>query len=326
MKTITVRSMLILLIIVIVLSSAYLIKRQWSDNEQVTMIVINKSNYDFSEFWMAVLSGMNEAVEEYNIDVMYMNALQEDQIEEQKRVIEGAIKLKPDSIVLAASDYDEIGPYAEKILEAGIELILMDSDVRITTRDMVPFVGTNSLKAGEYLGKAADEAGDDSDRAILLAHYSGVKTSDDRESGIKEGYGPDRIKQSYSCDASAQVAYNITKKRLTEDPTITVVFATNENVTVGAAEAIDELGLENEVQLYGFDHSKKHIGYLEKGVVDYTMIQSPYQMGYLAIINALELARGNQVPAVIETDFLPINLDNMYDVGFREILFPFGNN
>lgn len=326
MKIITLRTVLVVLVLVICLAGGLLLNRSWSENDQIEVIVINKSNYDFSEFWMAVLAGIKEAAQEYDLEVSFMNAQQENEIDQQKAVIEAAIQVKPDVIVLAASDYYEIGPYAEAIVSAGIKLILMDSDVNMANKDQVPFVGTNSLKAGGFLGELAKTNGQASDRAILLAHYSGVKTSDDREAGIKEGYGSERILHTYSCDSDADIAYALTKKMLLSDEPVNVVFATNENVTVGAAKAIDELGLIDDVALYGFDHSKKHIEYLEQGVIDYTVIQSPYQIGYLSIVNALELVRGNKVEAFIETDYLPISIDNMYEVGFREILFPFGNN
>lgn len=323
MKTITVRAILILLILGALITSALYVQRTFYSDEPLEIITINKSNYAYSRFWEVVRAGMDEAIEEYEVSMTFMHPNFEYQIEEQKVIIQEAIERKPDVIILVASDYYEISPFAEEIIDSGIKLLLLDSDVSVPQDKTVPFVGTNSLKAGEYLGNKAKENSQPDEKALLLAHYFGVQTSDDRENGIREGFGNDRIALTYSCDSNEEIAYKRTFEALEEDKEITVVFGTNENVTIGAAMAIEALGLSEQVQLYGFDGSERHVQYLEKGVVDYTVIQSPYQMGYLAVVNAVKLGNNQTVETFVETDFLPISIDNMYDVGYREILFPF---
>ncbi len=299
---------------------------RFSGNENVHVIVVNKSSFSFSEFWEAAYAGMTEAVEEYGVECEYMNALYEHEIDKQKLIIDEAIRKRPDVIVLSASDFYEIGPYAEKIIKEGIELVIFDSNVNITTGEVVPYVGTNSLKAGEYLGARAKEAFEDHDgNAIILSHYRGVQTADDRENGIRNGYGEAGIIDVFSCNAEESVAYDITKEQLTMNKDIEIIFATNENVTIGAAKAVEEMGLGGVISIYGFDGSKAHVQFLEKGIVDATVIQSPYQIGYLTIVKGIEAAKGEKIPGFIETDFIWIDRENMYDVGYREILFPFVN-
>ncbi len=88
---------------------------------------------------------------------------------------------------------------------------------------------------------------------------------------------------------------------------IEIIFATNENVTIGAAKAVEEMGLGGVISIYGFDGSKAHVQFLEKGIVDATVIQSPYQIGYLTIVKGIEAAKGEKIPGFIETDFIWID-------------------
>lgn len=326
MKTTIVRIAAVLIALAVLAIGSYYAIERFYVASPMKIIAINKSAYSYSAFWEVVRAGMDEAIEEYDLEMMFMHPDFEYQIEEQKVIIEEAIAKEPDVIILVASDYYEIGPYAKQIIDTGIELLLLDSDVIIPEDADVPFVGTNSLKAGEYLGNMASDfsqLSDATDKALLLVHYFGVQTSDDREQGIRTGFGNDRIAYTYSCDSDEEIAYQRTKETLLEDETISIVFGTNENVTIGAARAIEELNMGETVQLYGFDGSQRHVQFLEKGIIDYTIIQSPYQMGYLAVVNAMNLGHGVKVEEFVETDFLPIGKDNMYDVGFREILFPF---
>jgi ribose transport system substrate-binding protein len=242
----------------------------------------------------------------------------------QKQVILEAINKKPDAIILVASDYYEIAPYAKKIANEGIKLVLLDSDVDVTFDYKETYIGTNSKKAGQSLAEIALKQTDGLNKnAIILAHQIGVQTSDDRESGIKDGYGEENILSTYSCKSSEDVAYSKTIQAITDDDSIVNIFCTNENVTIGAARAIEEMGLNDRINIYGFDGSKEHIEYLEKGILNCTIIQSPYQMGYLSVEAAVDVLNGKKIPQFIETDFLLIDIDNMYEIGYREILFPF---
>lgn len=314
-----------LITILIGIGAYFVVDKVLLENNHVEIIVINKCDFDVAEFWKVVYVGMNEAIESQDLDVTFMNASFEYEIDNQKRIILQAIELKPDIIVLSASDYYEIAPLAQKIVDSGINLLLYDSDVERIDDQAMTFVGTNSLKAGEYLGRVARGERKQEKNAIILVHFKGVQTSDDREKGIRDGYGEEGIIDSFSCRTNENVAYRITLEQLKNDDRIESVFATNEIVTIGAAKAIKELGLSDSVNLYGFDSSKEHVKFLEMGIIDKTIIQSPYQMGYLAMINSVNIVKGKPVDAFIETDFLLIDEENMYELGYREILFPFTN-
>ncbi len=296
------------------------------DNSNPDVIIINKGDYSNSEFWRVVYAGMTEAADKSDVTFSFVSARYEYEIEEQKALILDAIEKKPDVIVLVASDYYEIAPLAKKIFENGIQLIMLDSDVNVSYEYKESYIGTNSIKAGKYLGETASRNTPTDDRkAIILSHNKGVQTADDREAGIKQGYGASDILETYSCNVDEDIAYDIIKQLLLKDNEIVNIFCTNENVTIGAARAVQELELKDSINIYGFDGSKAHVRYLEMGILNYTIIQSPYQMGYLAVASALDLIDNKKLPEFIETDYLLINADNMYEPGFREILFPFIN-
>lgn len=326
MKTSSKKKVILAIAIIFVLASiaATVLIIVLDKNKNHHIIVVNKSAYNGSEFWEVAYAGMIEAATAFEIEFEYMSPRHEYEIEVQKEVILNAIEKSPDAIVLVASDYYEIAPYAKMIVENDIKLILLDSDVDVSYDYKSTYIGTNSIKAGIFLGeKAKMNTTTKNKNAIILAHYIGVQTSDDRENGIKQGYGEENILDTYSCKSDEFVAYDTTKLIISEDDSVVNIFCTNENVTIGAAKAIEEMGLEDRIDIYGFDGSKEHVKYLEKGILNYTIIQSPYQMGYLSIENAVAILNNEKVSQFIETDYLLIDAKNMYDIGYREILFPF---
>lgn len=295
-----------------------------TDNKNMEIIVINKCEYVFSDFWEVAYEGMTEAAADNGVEFEYMSPLFEHQVEEQKQVILDAIEKNPDVIILVASDYYEIAPYAIMVAEHDIPLILLDSDVDVSGEYKRLFIGTNSVKAGKFLGETAlERTKSEQKNAILLSHSIGAQTAVDRVDGIMEGYGEQNIIGIYGCQSDEDIAYSVTIEALTSDSSIVNILCTNENVTIGAARAVADLGMQDKVDIYGFDGGKKHVQYLEQGIINATVIQSPYQMGYLSIETAVALVNNEDVESIIETDYLLIDANNMYDEGFREILFPF---
>jgi len=322
-KKLVITSLLSVIIVAAILTTVFLLI---NDNKNPDVIVINKGDYSNSEFWKVVYAGMMEAASTSDVHFEFVSARYEHEIERQKEIILESIKKEPDVIVLVASDFYEIAPYAVKIAENGIELILLDSDVNVSYEYKRSFIGTNSIKAGKFLGETAgNNTFSDNKNAIILSHNKGVQTADDREEGIKQGYGASHILETYSCKADEDIAYETTMQLLKDGTDIVNIFCTNENVTIGAARAVRELNLKDKIDIYGFDGSKDHVKYLEMGIINYTIIQSPYQMGYLSINSAIALIENERIPQFVETDYLLINAENMYDPGYREILFPFIN-
>ena len=310
--------------ILVIVVSVVAINYFADDNKNMNIIVINKCEYVVSDFWEVAYEGMKEAAIDNGVEFEYMSPLFEHHVEEQKQVILEAIEKNPDIIILVASDYYEIAPYAIMIAEKGIPLILLDSDVDVSSEYKRLFIGTNSVKAGNFLGETALERTEgDNKNAIILSHSRGAQTAVDREEGIRQGYGDENIVGTYWCQSDENVAYDIIMEVLVADKSIVNILCTNENVTIGAARAVSDLGLEDVIDIYGFDGSKQHVQYLERGIINATVIQSPYQMGYLSIETAVALLNNEDVEGIIETDYLLIDADNMYDEGFREILFPF---
>ena len=92
---------------------------------------------------------------------------------------------------------------------------------------------------------------------------------------------------------------------------------------MGAGRAIRELGLVGKVKLVGFDSSVKEVKLLEEGVLQSTIVQKPFNIGYLGIKTAVSVIEGDKMPRHIYTDSVIINKDNMYTEENQKLLFPF---
>lgn len=116
------------------------------------------------------------------------------------------------------------------------------------------------------------------------------------------------------CEPSATVdaAYEEAKRVLSDkDSNVICFFATNTNTTLGVCKAVDELGLQDTVYVIGFNSDDSELNYLKRGVLDGTIIQNPYNMGYVGVRYAVNASKGSGVPGDLDTGVTYITAETM---------------
>lgn len=286
------------------------------------IIVILKSvDYDHLWFWQTVKDGVESACKDYGVDYSILGPFRETQVDEQIRIVKQAIQLKPDAIVLAATDYDRLVPVAKEIKEAHIPLITIDSF--INSQDADTKIGTNNYEAGKNAGAALMDNILPGSQVVLMSYIQGSSTAMDRELGVRD-YLKDKVeivKTLYS-SGEADIAYKQASILLNTNTNVKGIIALNDPTAIGAARALSESGRKDEVVLIGFDNSLAVLQNVESGVVKDTIVQKPFNMGYLGITAALDIIHGKGVEPFIDTGSKVINRQNMLLPENQKLLFP----
>ena len=108
-------------------------------------------------------------------------------------------------------------------------------------------------------------------------------------------------------------------------PEINVVVGFNEPTAVGAAQAVDRLGLGGTVDVVGFDSNVETVDLMQTGVVSALIVQNPYAMGYLGVEAACDLLGGETFDpeALLDTATQIVTRENMFSLEGQKALFPF---
>lgn len=316
------RYVLLLLIPVFILGYIAL---QWSKEEPgPKRIIVGVKAMDEIEFWRVLIEGVNTASREFGVDVSVVGPTQEIEVDLQIQLLEEAIKQKPDAIVMAAGDYNRLVPVAESIRKADIPLIMIDSAVNGDYAQSL--IATDNVNAGQKAGKELSSLLSANAEVAIISFVRGASTQIEREQGVRsilEQRSGTEIVGTYYSEGKEERAYDITKKLLLERPDLNGIVGLNEPSTVGAGRAIRELGLAGKVKLVGFDSSVKEVKLLEEGVLQSTIVQKPFNIGYLGIKTAISIIEGDKVLRNVYTDSVVINKDNMYTEENQKLLFPF---
>jgi ribose transport system substrate-binding protein len=286
------------------------------------IITIVKSNN--LDFWKLVALGTKSAGSEFHANTLFWAPSSEKDVDQQIALLEKAIEEKPDAIVLAASDYERMAPLARKVKEQGILLLTMDSSLPDHISE--GHIATDNIKAAQqaadYLAKLGGEKG----KFAVISSVAGTATAIERQKGflqeIKKYPDIQIIDTKYS-GSDVQEAYRLTKKILKDHPDLKGIFGINELTTVGIAQAIQEEGKASSIKTVGFDSSPPILHFIEEGVLSATVVQEPFNMGYLAIQQAVSILDGKAKGKLVYTDSKIITKENMYSPENQKLLFPF---
>jgi ribose transport system substrate-binding protein len=249
----------------------------------------------------------------------------EKDIDVQVRIVAELIESRPPVIILAATDYNRFARLVERAVSVGIPVVTFDSGVNSDAP--ISFVATDNVEAGRKAGSelARLMGAPSSTRIAIVSHIQETATAIDREAGVRQALEGYDIAGTWFCDVDQDLAYRITRELL-ERPDIGGIVALNETTTLGVAEAVVDAGAAGRVYVVGFDNALMEMQYLERNVIQATVVQHPYDMGYLAMKTAYEHLAGRDVPRIIDTGSLLVTAENMFDPGYQETLFPFGED
>ena len=278
-----------------------------------------------TEFWRGVFAGAEAAAAEYNLELSIFGPDTEEDFETQNSLIAQAVENGADALVFSAIDFEGNAEAVDAAAAKGVKIVVIDSDVNSAA--VQTYIGTDNYDAGGMAGQAALER-----RAGLLT--VGLVNYDEnsangqlREKGAREMLersGRAELCAVINTRAEADTACTDTVAMLNAHPEINTLLAFNEPTSVGAARALEQMGLGGAVTLVGFDSHVDTVDGLQNGVVDALIVQNTYAMGYLGVESAQKLLSSREeLPDVVVTGTHIITRDNMFTTDGQRALFAF---
>lgn len=287
------------------------------------IIVIGKTNQNLA-FWLSLRDGLDVAAKEYEVRYEYWGPDAESDVDRQITLVYKAIGENPDAIILAATDFERLAQPARAIRAAGIALITFDSNIS-SSGDTIQscFVATDNIEAGKKAGEKMQSLLPEGKKVGVISHQIGTNSSRDRDTGVRLGLDPDtNVLPTVDSAGSEERAFELASKIL-RDPEIGGIVCLNEYSTIGAARAIIGAGLSGKVLLVGFDSSPSLNTYLEEGCLNATVIQRPFNMGYVAMVQTVAVINGEEVESFYDTGSILVTKETMYLEENEKLLFPF---
>jgi ribose transport system substrate-binding protein len=303
--------------------------RQGTGGKKFTIAVIPKGTTH--EFWKSIHAGADKAASEYaaqgvNVEVIWKGPLREDEREAQIQVVEGFISQGISGIVLAPLDDRALVRPVEEAKRAGIPTVVIDSGLQ--TDQIVSFVATDNFKGGTL---AADRIGEllvGKGKVLMLRYQEGSASTEQREAGfmqqIKTRFpGLELLSSNQFAGPTRDTAKAASENLLNRfGNDIQAVFTPNESSAVGMLLALQDMKLAGKVMFVGFDSSPSFVEAMKNKQMQGTVLQSPFNMGYLGVKTMVESLSGKPVEKRIDTGVALVTPENLEDPKIKELLHP----
>ena len=291
---------------------------------QHTVALVAKSTQ--TEFWLSVFAGAEAAATEYNMKLTIVGPETEEDYKTQNQMVEKAVEEGAEAIVFSAIDYENNADAIDAAAQAGARIVAIDSNV--ASDAVSTYIGTDNYAAGQMAAQAALDRVSGPLRVGIVNYDISSANGQEREEGAVDAFtksGRAEIVAVINTLAEAAAAQTDTAAMLAEYPQINVLLAFNEPTSVGAADAVKELGLSEEVFLVGFDSNVATVDGLQEGCVDALIVQNPYAMGYLGIESAYKLLSGQEgsLQETVDTSTKIVDRKNLFSTDSQKALFAF---
>ena len=298
-----------------------------SATPQHTVTLVAKSTQ--TEFWLSVFAGAEAAATEYNLQLTIVGPETEEDYESQNTMVAQAVEDGAEALVFSAIDYENNAAAIDAAARKGVKVVAIDSSV---DSDQVSiYIGTDNYAAGQMAAQAALDRVAGELKVGVVNYDISSANGQERELGATDVFaqsGRAEITAVINTLAEAEQAEWDAAAMLQNHPEINVLLAFNEPTSVGAAQAVKELGLSETVFLVGFDSNVATVDGMQEGAVDALIVQNPYAMGYLGVESAYKLLTGQEggLEHVVDTSTQIVDRSNLFTMDSQKALFAFEQN
>jgi ribose transport system substrate-binding protein len=276
------------------------------------------------DYWNTVKMGAEAAAKEFDVNLIVSASKDEQDVRGQIDLMNQALDQgKAEALVLAAGESKEMSAEIERQGFLHTPIITIDSE--IDSPRVKSFIGGDQIEAGKIAGERIITLTREQSRIAIIG-YQDVGNTKLREQGllnvIKQHPEVKVVAQKYGVSTTDH-ASQLTSGIIANDGPIDGIVALDEISSVGVAAEIKRLGMAGKVKIIGFDSNVEELEYLQDGVIQATVIQNPFTIGYLGVKNAVQALNNKKIPSRVDTGTKIIDLENMFWIENQKLLFPF---
>lgn len=241
-------------------------------------------------FFVSLAEGAKAAAEEKGVSLAIADA--GDDSAKQQNDIEDLISKNVSVLIVNPVDSDAVAPAVQNAISKGIRVISVDRvvngvevDCQIASDNVA-----GAKMATEYLIEQIGEGA----KVAELQGVPGASATIDRGAGFHEAADETLdVVASQSANFDRAEGMAVMENVLQSDGSIQGVFAHNDEMALGALQAIAATG--KDIKVVGFDATDDAVNEVKAGKMLATVAQKPELMGETAILTAIRLIAGEEV-------------------------------
>jgi inositol transport system substrate-binding protein len=266
----------------------------------------------FDDLWLTTL---RDAMTDYaatqpGVELVMVDSKED--VATQLAQVENFVAQKVDVIVLVPANTDAADPMTKAAQDAGIPLVYVNR-IPSNLPEGVAYVGSDSIQAGimqaEWLAEKLGGKGN----VVIMNGNLAQEAAQKRTEGEKQVFAkfPDiKIIREDTGNWSRDQGLALMENWLASGDQIDAVASNNDEMAIGALQAIDAAGKLGEILVGGVDASPDALQEMDKGRLNVTVFQNAKGQGEGGIKAAIALARGEKIDQITWVPFELVTPDN----------------
>ena len=248
-------------------------------------------------FFVTLTEGARKAATENNVELVVVDA--GDDAAKQTSDIEDLVSRNVGVLIVNPVDSDAVAPAVKSAMSQGIKVIAVDRGVNGVDVDcqIASDNVAGARMATEYLMELVGEGA----KVAELQGVPGASATIDRGAGFHQVADQSlQVAASQTANFNRAEGMTVMENILQSDGTIKGVFAHNDEMALGAVEAVAASG--KDIKIVGFDATDDAQKAVKDGKMAATVAQRPDKMGETAIGTAVKIMAGETVEKSIPVE------------------------
>jgi ribose transport system substrate-binding protein len=258
-------------------------------------------------FWQRVDSGIREEAKKNGVKVVTLDGAHDPV--KQTAQAEDLIRQKVDIILMSPYESDTGDAITELAIEAGIPIFVLDVGGSADYNALVISDNKGGGRlAGEYMLKLVGKNANIFEMQGMLGRKLPAARGDGFNEVMDEN-GVDIVVRQ-PADFLRSKGMTVMENVLMTNPDLDGVFCWNDEMAMGAIEAIAAAGKSNQITVIGFDGNQDAVQAVKDGRLAATIAQQPEEFGRMGVQLGLKELNGEPYDKYIPVDCILINKDN----------------
>lgn len=257
-------------------------------------------------FFVTLAEGAKKAAKQAGVPLTVVDA--SDDATKQVSDIEDLVSQNVSVLIVNPVDSDAVTGAVEAAIAKGVRVISVDRVVNGVDIDCQ--IASDNVAGAELATQYIVDTLGENVKTAELVGTSGASAAIDRSQGF-HNIADKKLKvvASQTADFDRTQGMTVMENMIQADSSIQAVFAGNDEMALGAVEAIS--GAKKDVLVVGFDATDDAIEAIRQGRMGATIAQQPDLIGSTAVENAIRLTKGESIPKEIPVEVTLITKDTV---------------
>ncbi len=241
-------------------------------------------------FFVSLKDGVVEEAKKQGMDVVVVDA--QNDSAKQVNDVEDLLQQGVDALLINPTDSAAISTAVQSANSIGVPVVTLDRSAE--KGDVATLVASDNVKGGQMAADYIVEMVGEGAKVAELEGVPGASATRERGKGF-HNVADEKLEvvAKQTADFDRTKGLNVMENLLQGNPDIQAVFAHNDEMALGAIQAISSSG--REILVVGFDGNEDAVKAVNEGKLGATVAQQPELIGEMAVQAAADVLQGKKV-------------------------------